>query len=260
MSAPAPAEVTFDDHLAAITGGAERLAASLQVAGPAAQVPTTPDWTLMALVEHTGLVHRWARTIIEGRITDFRDVPEVRAEVTDPPGDWLIAGAQALVDTLRSAPDDLNTLVFLKDALPPKYFWARRQAHETTIHAVDALSARLGRLPTAKEADIPAALAADGVDELLTGFLPRKSSELRAEAPISVGVTASDLPRGWMVRLSNEPPVTERVDAVGETDASLVASAAQLYLGLWNRGDEIAVRGEPELLGVWRDKVRIRWS
>ena len=64
--------------------------------------------------------------------------------------------------------------MFLADAPSPRCFWARRQCHETTIHAVDALSASLGRYPVAADASwIGTELALDGIDELLTGFLPR---------------------------------------------------------------------------------------
>ena len=35
------------------------------------------------------------------------------------------------------APVDLEAFVFLNDAPAPRQFWARRQCHETTIHAVD---------------------------------------------------------------------------------------------------------------------------
>lgn len=54
-------------------------------------------------------------------------------------------------------------------------------------------------------------------------------------------------------------PVTTR-GATGHADATLTGSAVALYLGLWNRGDEIAEHGLAPMLGLWRDKVRIRWS
>ena len=58
------------------------------------------------------------------------------------PLDWLGDGAIDLVTALVRAPDDLEAPVFLHDAPAPREFWARRQCHETTIHAVDALAAR----------------------------------------------------------------------------------------------------------------------
>jgi hypothetical protein len=52
--------------------------------------------------------------------------------------------------------------VFLRHAPPARLFWTRRQAHETTIHAVDAQAAALHRLPRPAEAMINDELAADG--------------------------------------------------------------------------------------------------
>src|SRR4029079_15425246 len=75
---------------------------------------------------------------------------------------------------LRAAPPDLVALSFLNDAPPPRAFWARRQAHETAIHMVDALA-------TARSDDlgIDGALAVDGVAELLAGVLPARGARVR---------------------------------------------------------------------------------
>ena len=62
-------------------------------------------------------------------------------------------------------------MVFLRDSPAPREFWARRQAHETTIHRADAVAAGLGRRPRSAELDLDPAFAVDGLDELLTGFL-----------------------------------------------------------------------------------------
>lgn len=265
----APSEQTTDldfaGRVTAIRTATTRMIGHLEAVGSAADVPTCPEWTTRELTAHLGMVHRWATHIIANRVIDSPDfTPKPAPE--DGLTEWLAAGSAALTDALEQAPDDLQALVFLKGAPAPKDFWARRQAHETTIHGVDSLAARLGRLPTTKEADLPMAVALDGLDELLTGFLPRRSSELRAESPLTFVVAPTDAEVGWTIRLSDDPPVTTRGgDPSGSTtadpvDAVMTGSAASLYLGLMNRGDEIAVTGEPELLGVWRDKVRIRWS
>ena len=36
-------------------------------------------------------------------------------------------------------------------------------------------------------------------------------------------------------------------------------TAAALYLGLWNRGDDIAENGTVDALGHWRQQVRVSW-
>ena len=63
---------------------------------------------------------------------------------------WLHTGADALLAALRAAPDDLDVMTFLAQPLPAKAFWARRQCHETTVHALDALSALEGRTPSSR--------------------------------------------------------------------------------------------------------------
>lgn len=264
-SSDEPTRFGVTERLAAVERASSRFVDELTTAGTQEWVPTCPDWRVRDLALHLGMVHRWATNIVANGITDFADVrDDYRLEEPDPSADelaaWITEGSAALVETLAAAPDDLAALVFVKSAPPPREFWARRQTHETTIHAVDALAARLGRFPTTKEAAIPTEVALDGLAELLTGFLPRKSSAIRAKSPMSFLVAPNDSDRSWTVHLSPDPPVTTLGADDGEPDAVMTGPAASLYLGLWNRGDEIAVTGEPELLGVWRDKTRILWS
>lgn len=254
------------EQIEAIRTATDRFLRNIEAAGIDAPVLTCPDWTVADLARHLGQVHRWAAHIVGERITDFADARADYAPVDADPdlaalGDWVSQGSADLQAVLAASPDDLAALVFVKSAPPPRQFWARRQSHETTVHAVDALAARLGRLPTTKEAEVPAELALNGLEELLVGFLPRKSSAMRAKAPVSFLVAPTDSDRCWTVRLSPDPPVTvPGADPDNDPDAVITGSAATLYLGLWNRGDEISVTGEPELLGVWRDKARILWS
>ena len=71
-----------------------------------------------------------------------------RGPVAERPGGVAADGAIGAGRGDRpGAPDDVEALVFLNDAPAPREFWARRQCHETTMHAVDALAASLGRPP-----------------------------------------------------------------------------------------------------------------
>ena len=81
---------------------------------------------------------------------------------------------------------------------------------------------------------------------------------MRSDLPLTVAIAPNDSSRGWTVAVSPEPAVTVE-GADPDADVLITGTAAGIYLGLWNRGDEIAVDGEPEFLGVWRDKVRISW-
>lgn len=251
-------KVDLEDHLAAIAGGSEAFRTAAAGAGLEAAVPTCPGWDVRALVTHQGMVHRWAAAQLRrdpGYRTD--DSTAEAAAATDLLS-WLADGVEALLATLRSTPDDAQAMVFLKDAPPPRRFWARRQAHETTIHSVDALAAQLGRSPSATEVSIPAELAADGIDELLCGFVTRDKSRLRSAEPLTIGVTTDDTGHAWSLRVSDEPVVTS-VGATDSPDAVLSGTALQLYLGLWNRGDEITAHGRADVLDLWRQQVKVQW-
>jgi uncharacterized protein (TIGR03083 family) len=258
-----PTSMTFDDHLAVIIDSADALLADAAEAALTDPVPTCPGWTVADLLGHHGGVCRWAASIVgDGRTVNLTD-GELAAAMASPTGrrpllDWYRASVDALVAALREDGPD-SALVFLQDAPAPRAFWARRSAHETTMHRVDMASAALGHVPLAGSTGIGVELALDGLDELLLGFVPRPSSTLRADEPIVVTVEPIDTDRSWTVRIDTGPPVSSAGSAA-QPDATLTGTACGLYLGLWNRGDEIAEHGEAPVLGLWREKVRVRWS
>ncbi|WP_185995531.1 maleylpyruvate isomerase N-terminal domain-containing protein [Nocardioides campestrisoli] len=222
-------------------------------AGMRAPVPTAPDWTVRRLVAHQGMVHRWASAQLTrppgGAPDDDGDeVARWEQEGIDAPDplEWLRDGAIEVAAAVAAAGerDDeaARARIFLADAGRPRDFWARRQCHETTIHAVDALAACLGRAPTAAETWIEPAVALDGIDEMLAGYLPRPRTGLRPAEPVTVGVESLDLPGAWLVELGPGQPVTTRVPAgsaeVAGADVRVRGSAVAVYLTLWNRGTE----------------------
>jgi uncharacterized protein (TIGR03083 family) len=254
-----PTHLSLDDHLAALVRGGTALRAAAARAGLEAAVPTCPRWDVRALVAHQGMIHRWAAANL--RRTDDRRTGEWKAEGAAAPDllAWFSAGLEALVDTIRATPDDARAMVFLNDAAPPRRFWARRQAHETTVHAADAVAATLKAWPTASDVPISPALAADGIDELLCGFITRSGGKLRSPEPLTVLVATDDTGHAWTVRVG-ESPVETTAGKVADPDATFTGSAVQLYLGLWNRGDEITVQGRDDVLPLWRGRVRVRWG
>ena len=149
---------------------------------------------------------------------------------------------------------------FLKDSPGPRQGWARRQCHETTIHAVDAMAAARGSVPAAAETWIHAELAADGVDELLMGFVPRRRSGLELPEPRTVVVRTTDTRQAWTLR-AGDGRTTSSVGEPAEgapADVELSGTAAQVYLALWNRGDEVSCT-DPALLERWRSDVQVLW-
>jgi uncharacterized protein (TIGR03083 family) len=253
-----PTRLTLEDHLVALRGSGEALSAAAATAGLDTKVPTCPAWTVNQLVAHQGMVHRWAAANLRGeRDHNTADSRAAAAAAPDLLG-WYSEGLEELLDTIKATADDATAPVFLNDAPPPRRFWARRQAHETTIHAADAVSATLGRWPTAAEVSVEAQLAVDGIDELVTGFLTRGEGKLHTDEPCTLVIRTEDTGHAWTVRLSGGPIVSE----VGDTDtpdAVFAGSAAQLYLSLWNRSAEVSVTGRPDLLDLWRAQIRVRW-
>jgi hypothetical protein len=149
-------------------------------------------------------------------------------------------------------------MVFLPNAPPPRLFWARRQAHETTIHSVDAQAAELRRLPRPAETMINEELAADGIDELLCGFLPRRKSQLRSQSSYVIEIHATSADQRWQVAVSDQPPLSVR-GAAWSPDAVITGSALELYLGLWNRTEDLKAEGREDVVEQWRRQVRVLW-
>ena len=252
------ASLAFEQYLDLVSASATRMITCVESAGFDAEVVTCPSWDGRALIAHQTMVHRWAAANIRGE--DASAVPnqtEIRESVEDL-GSYFREGLDGLVAALRDAPDDLQAMVFLNDAPPPKQFWARRQAHETTIHMVDAVSATLGRAPKAAEAGIEVDVALDGIDELLCGFFTRGKAKIFDGVEYDIDVVPVDADRRWSVH------VAERMTAVavsaGDAHVRISGPADAIYLALWNRGDEVEVAGDDGLLDRWRAAQRVRWS
>ena len=254
-----PTSLTLDEHLALIEASGAALAEQAETAGLAAPVPTCPAWDVAKLVAHQAMVHRWAAGNLAGEPFE-RTQTQIHDEERDLLG-YFRSGVEHLLATLRTVRDDVQALVFLKDAPAPRRFWARRQAHETTIHAVDALAAALRRFPTTDECvgalPIAREVAVDGIDELVCGFMPRGRSKLATGQPFVIVIHATDVDAGWTLRVGEERLVAEPRRPVGER-ATFAGTAAALYLGLWNRGEEVAADGDA--LVRWRQLQRVTWS
>lgn len=230
------------------------LAEAAERAGTDAKVPTCPGWQVADLVRHTGMVHRWAAAFVAECHPMFQPAQ-------DPPGfdgtqltTWFREGHRHLVDTLAAAQPDVQCWHFLP-APSPLAFWARRQAHETTIHRLDAEAAR-GRTP----GDTDPAFAADGIDELLLAMHARPKSRVRSTDPRVLRVRATDADDAvWTVRLSEEPPAAARGET-GEADCEVSGPVAGLYAALWNRAPFPGVEGDASVAALWREKSAITWS
>ncbi|WP_055563049.1 maleylpyruvate isomerase family mycothiol-dependent enzyme [Streptomyces atriruber] len=242
----------ISEHIQVVDVEGQLLARAAAEAGTDAKVPTCPDWQVRDLLRHTGMVHRWAAAFITERRTSYRlggELPELDGDTLV---EWFREGHATLVATLKTTPPDVECWAFLP-APSPLAFWARRQAHETTVHRVDAESARGG-----SPSPMDVAFAVDGIEELLLGFHARKRSRVRSDTPAVLRVRTTDPreERTWTVRLSDEPPVTEH-GTTAPADCEVSGSAARLYLALWNRLPFPQVTGDRALASLWRERSAI---
>jgi uncharacterized protein (TIGR03083 family) len=249
----------IEEHLAALRREGTALGDAAQAAGPDAPVPTCPEWTVRDLVLHVGEVHRWAAAHVRDRRAEPVDTSKEPDLIGPWPSDntlvdWYREGHEALLGVLEGAEPSVQCWSFLP-APSPLAFWARRQCHETAIHRVDAESAAGGIAAVAPE------VGADGIDELVMGFLGRPRRRDIPE-PVTLGVVAPDVDRRWVVVLGPESAqVVQEAAPVGPA-LTVTASASDLDLLLWNRRSAagLEVEGDPTVLETWSKTVQIRWS
>ena len=243
--------------------------AAAQDAGLGTAVPSCPEWCVRDLLAHMGGVHRWATSYIEtgrsGEVSDEEEREYFAAPSHDELLVWSRDAYQRLVAALGSADAGLQCWTFLP-APTPLAFWARRQAHETTVHAVDAQLAA-GRVPV----PFPVGFAVDGIDELVNGFFARPGRGPRCESPASLGVVATDVAEGgrWVVQYGSDGVVHPGREQVRHCE--LAGPAWDLYLLLWNRAglgamalpdlsDRVRAEGGRDIFDLWQSKARIKWA
>jgi hypothetical protein len=283
-----PCDVAY--HIECLRHDGELLAVAAGRAGLGAPVPACPGWAVRDLLKHTGYVHRWATGYVAEQRTDMVETPAEDEMLTLGPADdvlldWFRDGHAGLVRALAAADPDLKCWTFMA-APSPLAFWARRQSHETAIHRLDTQQAAAeagkrepgpvpepgpgsgsgpgsGPVPASGFGPVPARLAADGVDELLTGFLPRAARRRSwRPSPGTLGVHADDGPDGaahWLVAMG--PGQAEVTRGAGPADCDITGPAADLYLLLWNRRDarDLDVNGDASRLATLRDQLRVTW-
>jgi len=252
----------IDTHIEAISREGRQLAAAAFQARLDDRIPWCPGWNTRELLHHLSEIHLWAashvarRAVREG-VSELADLeaawPDLATFWPDDEAliDYYLATNANLVAELESAPSDLSTWTFLT-APSPRQMWARRQAHETAIHRIDAQSA------TASVSGFDPAFASDGIDEILTAMAPR-ADELPLEFSVTMAISPSDVDERWLVNLGPDGIETVRTD--GPADLVLTGLASDLYIAVWNRGDDsaIALTGDPSVLNTWRARHRPRW-
>lgn len=259
--------VEIPQYIEAIRREGRRLVEAAKAAGLDAPVPTCPGWDTRDLVRHLGEIHLWAAAWIAypdagpqaeteaALLTVLSERwPELGVFWVDDEDltDWYLRTNANLIEVLEAAPDDFEAVTFWP-APTPRAMWARRQAHETSIHRFDAEAASGGG------SGFDATFATDGVDEILGAMTTRRRLDKPVAHPQSMKVHATDTDERWLVTFSSDVATTVRGD--GPADVVVTATASDLYLNLWNRIDDQAVdvAGDHGVLDTWHGDFRARF-
>ncbi|WP_407345556.1 maleylpyruvate isomerase family mycothiol-dependent enzyme [Pengzhenrongella phosphoraccumulans] len=217
------------DHLALLIDAQDEFLATINEVDPATPVPWCGTWQVDDLVVHLAKIHHWAAA--QARSTDATRLGRGPFVQTD----LYRECARELRDTLTElGPDTVgSTLV----GQGPASFWRRRQLHETLVHLWDL------RTAGGRGLEVPAAVWADVVDEVVTVMQPRQVRLGRMlPLPSTIELTASDVGRTWLLDAA----------VAGPAVAQLRAPAEVLALILWGRASldrsDVEVSGDVDLL------------
>jgi uncharacterized protein (TIGR03083 family) len=230
--------------LVAVSSGA----ASLDTA-----VPTCPGWDVGQLVSHLGGIYGRVGYIVSSRALEPPDrsklpvAPEGEALIG-----WFAEQRAAVFASLESADDATRVWNWTADSPGSASFWARRMAHETLIHRVDAELAQ-GLQPAQPMPEV----AADTVTEFLELFLPRFEAKLKEAGAGSIHLHATDAHAAeWTLCFGADGARFSRDHE--RADVALRASAFELACWSWGRlpTDRLETFGEHQLADLFQQVVR----
>ncbi|MEU5695759.1 maleylpyruvate isomerase family mycothiol-dependent enzyme [Actinosynnema sp. NPDC020468] len=189
-------------------------------------VPSCPGWTVEDLVAHLTVVQAWwTEVLLAGGPRPDEAAARAAADVgSDPFDSWLRVNARYLAVQRDSDPDGPAWTWWNPGELGTAAEVASRQVHEAVVHCWDA------RAAAGRQEPVPAAIAADGVDEFLSRLLVGPEWH---GGPVAVGFRATDADRTWLVATdgTRPPAVTTGV----EPTSLVTGTAEELYLVLWGR-------------------------
>jgi uncharacterized protein (TIGR03083 family) len=232
----------YSELVAAVRREGAGILAAAQL-GLDAPVTTCPDWDVEALVRHVCRVYTTAEYVVSHRPTQQ---PEEFPSVADgEPVALLESLLDDLVTALQEAAPDTTMWSWSRDVVPNAAFWARRMAHESSVHRFDAQIAHAMPQPIDSE------LAADGLDEFLDVLTPGLYDRNGGTGPHGTIQLLSTDDVSWCLGL--EPDSVERLDVVTEPDASARGTSSLLLLAAYGRvpWTSLTVEGDLGLLTKW---------
>lgn len=230
----------FDAYLDHVREQAGALRAAAVKAGPDAEVPTAPGWTVRRLVGHIARVYAWVVVALDA------DPAGESPRTERPPEDWeaLLTFWDEKADTMlaefrRRGPDAAAWTFGVSGTTE---WWARRQAHETAIHRLDAEHAAHG--DSVDHLVFDPEFAADGIDEALTVMIARRPADVSGTALFH----AADAGRAWLVTATAGERPSARAATELDADASVVGTADAVYRAVWKRPSNAVVGGNREIV------------
>lgn len=210
-------------------------------------VPTCGDWMLEDLVRHVWQVYANVTLYAATRATERPDkLPEM------PGGDPVeLLGGQLdeLVTALTECEADTPIWTWVFDQPDGAIFWARRMAHESSVHRFDAQDAHGVRQP------IDPDLAADGIDELIDVIMPRVYSRDSVTGPVGTLCLESTDAGSWALELG--PDGVKRIDPPREPTVRAHGTSTRLLLACYGRipWSSAELDGDGALLESWSAAV-----
>jgi uncharacterized protein (TIGR03083 family) len=218
-------------------------------------VPACPEWTVADLVGHMGGVYGWVSAILATGgarpAAGFSEPPADRDALLD----WYAQVRDQMVADLASHRPEDPAWVFVPSAPQNAGWWCRRQALESAVHRYDAQAAA-GKAASGKPDRLDPVLAAEGIDEYLTGLLPRIARNQPIEGMTgSFHVHTTDTDGEWSLDFDAERLAVRHEHS--KADTAVRGPASGLYLWMLNRqtAEEggLEVFGNASVVSAWRN-------
>ncbi len=234
------------EFLAAVDADSRRLI-DIALANLDVSLMCNDDWSMRDLVAHIGGV--WSFVIANVAASSTEPSPPGERSAApdgDTIGPWIEERRSALLDQFAARSADDAAWTFGNGSTVG--WWARRMAHETVIHRVDAEDGVNDRQP------IHGDLAADGINEYLeVGLVSSTRRPNRTYPPKTLHLHRTDGPGEWMLQrgsTENEVVVTHEHE---KGDAAIRGSAMSLDLWVWGRSvDDVEVFGDADVAAAWQ--------
>jgi uncharacterized protein (TIGR03083 family) len=229
--------------LEALQTEGEALLAAVESARDA-PVAACPGWDNLTLAAHVGRI--WQYVSRQARSTEPLDPKGAPPDGVDPLS-WAREGLAALVTTLGELEPAAPCWNWARDEPNTAAFWFRRMAQETAVHRWDAEAAAGSATPIASW------LAADGIDEVMTMWLPKRRGQAKEDVTGTAHLHAADpvpdQPSEWFLELGPAGAVTCR-HAHEKGDGVVRGPAHDILLRLWGRPNAAEEFGDSAVLAA----------